>query len=105
MINLFIIGVTGYIGGTILPLIDRSKYDIVALIRAKAKAEVCKKYNIKPVMGDLDSLDVISQYSYEADVVLNLADCDHLPSAEAVMQGLEKKLKETGKKTLYIHTR
>jgi hypothetical protein len=53
---------------------------------------VAKQYpKIKLVYGDLDSSDVITEESAKADIVGHFANCDHEPSAHAIVKGLSSK--------------
>jgi nucleoside-diphosphate-sugar epimerase len=76
-ITIFMTGVTGYIGGSIFSLINLSKYHVVALVRTETQANICKKYNIESVIGDIDSLEILEKQAYRADVVMHLANCSN----------------------------
>lgn len=43
--------------------------------------------NVKPVYGGLNDLALLEKESSAADIVLNFADSDHPPSAEAIVRG------------------
>jgi len=103
--TIFLTGATGYIGGAILfQLLQDKTYHISALLRAKDKAEKLEKLGVRVVLGSLDDKALIAEEAYKANVVIHLGDCDHLVSARAIVEGLQKKFKETGKKSIYIHT-
>ncbi|KAF2275188.1 NAD dependent epimerase/dehydratase family protein [Westerdykella ornata] len=106
MTKLFITGATGYIGGDVLYAIAHAFPDleITALVRNSDKgAKVAAQYpKIRLVYGDLDSTDVITKASAEADVVVNTANVDHEASARAIVAGLAQK--KEGEKGWLIHT-
>jgi len=97
-------GATGYIGGDALYAVANTYPDleITALVRNSDKgAKVASQYaKIRLVYGDLDSADLITKETTDADIVLHCADCDHLASAEAIVAGLAKSQKQT----YFIHT-
>ncbi|SGZ50220.1 CIC11C00000000014 [Sungouiella intermedia] len=104
MTSVFLTGATGYIGGEILyQLLTHGGYNVTALVRTDAKAQLLsEKTNgeVKTVVGCLDDLDTISTQVDAADVVINTANVDHVPSAEVFAKALAKKTK----KTIFIHT-
>jgi nucleoside-diphosphate-sugar epimerase len=105
-LSVFFTGATGYIGGPILYqlLQKKGEYQITALIRAKDKASKLEALGVRVVLGALDDTAIIAEESFKADIVIHTADCDHLPSAKAIVEGLQKKYKETVKKGIYLHT-
>lgn len=103
MPKLFITGATGYIGGDALYAVANTYPDleITALVRNSDKgAKVAAQYpKIRLVYGTLDSSDLLSTEASNADIVLHLADCDHLASAQALVAGLTR----SGRKSHLIH--
>lgn len=55
------------------------KYNIAALVRSEEKGKLLAEIGVRPVIGDLNSKEIIQQEVIIADIVVNLADCDHLP--------------------------
>src|SRR3989338_10359686 len=103
MTSIFLTGATGYIGGSVLTsLLQNKKYKVTALVRAQEKATLLQELGVTPLVGSLDDLELITNASAQADVVINTADCDHLASAQAIVAGLERKHKETSKKDIFI---
>jgi len=103
--KVFITGATGYIGGSVLTLLLQSKkYTITALVRSPEKAALLEKIGVIPLIGDLDDHDKIEKATFESDLVIEVANCDHLGEAKAIVGGLTRKFKETGKKGKYVHT-
>ncbi|KAF1987611.1 NAD(P)-binding protein [Aulographum hederae CBS 113979] len=105
--KIFLTGVTGYIGGDALDAITTAHpdYSITALVRSPDKgAKVAQKYvSVRLVYGDLDSKDVIEEEAAKADIVCHFADCDHEPSANAIIAGLAKG-HDKSKPGWFIHT-
>jgi putative NADH-flavin reductase len=105
MLKVYISGATGYIGGSILShLLKANKFKISALTRSQEKAEKLKSISVTPIIGTIDDADIVSAAAYDADIVIEVANCDHLGNAQAIVAGLEKKFKETNKKQIFIHT-
>ncbi|KAG0340643.1 hypothetical protein BG004_006340 [Podila humilis] len=109
--RVFVTGITGYVGGTFLNLwlADPStlkNYSIRALVRSATKAEQdIRPLGVEPVIGSLDDLDLITHESAAADVVLNFADADHLPSIKAILEGLsEPRTSPARARPILIHT-
>lgn len=73
IMKVFITGCTGFIGSRVLEQLLAGKHDISALVRSEAGAQTLKAKGVKPVLGDLTSLDVAAAAAKEADVVLHLA--------------------------------
>ncbi|CAO3690316.1 unnamed protein product [Umbelopsis ramanniana] len=103
--SIYLSGATGFIGGSILnALLETKKYSITALVRSEEKAKALNKIGVKTVIGTLDDFDIIEEQTYRADLVITSANCDHLGEAKAVVAGLRRKLKDTGKKGVYLQT-
>jgi uncharacterized protein YbjT (DUF2867 family) len=70
------IGVTGYIGGqAVLHIVNKHpNYSITALVRNKEQASYVKSAfpNLKFVLGDLDSTDLLLEECSKADIVLRI---------------------------------
>ena len=52
------------------------------------------------VQGDLRDHDLIAKYTAANDIVFHTATADDLPSAQAVLDGVNRRAKE-GKSTIY----
>ncbi|CAG8953949.1 hypothetical protein HYFRA_00010910 [Hymenoscyphus fraxineus] len=99
-INVFILGITGYVGGNVAArMIEKHPdWDVVALVRTSAQKDVVlsKWPKIRAVIGDLDNRDLLIQESSKADVILQLASSDHVKGALAVVEGASLKKPEPG---------
>lgn len=100
--KLFMLG-PGYIGRTILDNLSRDEYNITALVRRQEAADELAKIGIRSVFGTLENNDIITQATLASDVVLHTATADHMPSVQAVIEGIRQRAK-AGKKTIYLHT-
>ncbi|KAJ5689066.1 hypothetical protein N7462_003458 [Penicillium macrosclerotiorum] len=91
--KVFLTGATGYIGGDGLYAISNAHPDwqLSALVRSQQKAtQLVSKYpQIRLVVGDLDSSEIIEEEVKNADIVYHFADCDHVPAAEAIAKGAQ----------------
>ncbi|KAB8277021.1 hypothetical protein BDV30DRAFT_205698 [Aspergillus minisclerotigenes] len=89
--KVFLTGATGYIGGDVFYAVHQAHPDwqYSLLVRSKDKAaQVTSKYpNVRIVLGDLDSSNIIEEEVKNADIILHCADCDHVASAEAIAKG------------------
>jgi nucleoside-diphosphate-sugar epimerase len=108
MSSLFILGVTGYIGGSVAVGYQAafpSLTSISALVRSPADNAAVKAVGITPVQGTHADLDLITQEASKADIVLNAADADDLPLTRAVLKGIKQRYeKDPSKKPILIHT-
>jgi len=88
------LGVTGYVGGDTLHAFIQAhpEWEITALIRSHDKgAIIAKTYpSVKIVYGDLDNSELLTNESSKADIVLQLADADHVGSINAILDALER---------------
>ncbi len=103
-IKLFVTGATGYIGGSVLTKIlqsaSKGKYNTTVFTRSEASVPKFKELGVTPLMGDLDSADILRQAAGDSDAVLHLAHADHWPAARALVDGLNT---NDGKRRLFIH--
>ncbi|CAF0829081.1 unnamed protein product [Rotaria sp. Silwood1] len=109
-INIFLTGATGYIGGSVLTTLlqhpNASNFNITGLIRGdNERIKKLSSLNVTPLIGSNDSFEVIEKAASESHVVIHTSNsADDLPSTKAIISGLNKRTKETGKPAIYIHT-
>jgi nucleoside-diphosphate-sugar epimerase len=109
-INIFLTGATGYIGGSILTALlqhpNAENFNITALIRSdNERVKKLASLNVTPIIGSNDSFEVIEKAAKESHVTIHTSNsADDLPSTKAIISGLIKRTKETGKPVIYIHT-
>ena len=98
----------GYVGGdTIVALLEKYpawESSTRVLVRdAERGALITAVYQkIRLVYGGLDDAAVLEEEAAKADIILNFADSDHLPSANALVRG--SKRHTCGKPAFLIHT-
>ncbi|KAJ5715865.1 uncharacterized protein N7483_013046 [Penicillium malachiteum] len=89
--HIFITGATGYVGGDFLHVITAAhpEWKISALVRNSEKAaKLISEYpTIRIVAGDFDSVSLIEEEVKDADIVFQIADCDHTGVASAIAKG------------------
>ncbi|MFD3590392.1 NAD-dependent epimerase/dehydratase family protein [Streptomyces sp. NPDC058683] len=86
--HVFITGATGYIGGSVAAVLLKAGHEVSGLARDTAKAASLQAQGISPVLGDLDDREALIKGASAADAVVNAADSDHLPAAEALIEAL-----------------
>jgi len=94
-LKVFVIGATGFIGGTALTRLLQSpdwskKYTITVLLRDSSRSSLYTSLGLSTLTGSLDDSDLLTTTSSESDIVLNFADADHLPGTQAILAGLQK---------------
>ncbi|KAF9317717.1 hypothetical protein BG003_000396 [Podila horticola] len=110
-LKVFFTGITGYVGGTFLDQWFnkgnvRNDFSIRALVRS---ADVAEKsilpLGVEPVIGSLDDSDLLIRECANADIVLDFANSDHLPSVKAILRGLSEPRQQGGRaRPILIHT-
>ena len=96
--RIFCTGTSGHIGGSIAAALAAAGHQVSGLVRSERSAEQVRALGLTPVHGTLDDADVLGAAAVRVDAVINSANADHAPSAQAMLQALEG----TGK--TYIHT-
>ncbi|TWE10513.1 SDR family oxidoreductase [Rudaeicoccus suwonensis] len=86
--QVFLTGGTGLIGTAVTAELLAHGYDVAALVRSDASAQVASKAGAEPVRGSLTDLDVIRQAAGAADGVIHLAFGNDFTSAEALSQNI-----------------
>ncbi|KAG1866949.1 NAD(P)-binding protein [Suillus tomentosus] len=106
--HIFITGVTGYIGGSVLSVLlshPRVKsFRITVLTRSPEKVVPLNSLGVVAVVGSNQDLEKLTEYARNSDVVFACADSDDLQAAKAILLGLKKRYDETGKVPILIHT-
>ena len=109
-INIFLTGATGYIGGSILTSLlqhpNARNFNITALIRGdNERIKKLTSLNVTPIIGSNESFEILEKAAKDSHVVIHTSNsADDLPSTQAIISGLNKRTKETGKPVIYIHT-
>ncbi|KAF9496795.1 NAD(P)-binding protein [Pleurotus eryngii] len=107
-INIFVTGVTGYVGGAVVGRLlshpRSSDFRITALVRSPEKAEKLRLLGITPAIGSLDDSDLLHNLCSESDVVLAMADSDHYSSVKAMLEGQKERFETSGKQGIFINT-
>ncbi|PWI72419.1 NAD dependent epimerase/dehydratase family protein [Purpureocillium lilacinum] len=109
--KLLITGATGYIGGSVLSTLLASSnpqikdLSISALVRKPEHAELLKKKGVNGIVfPGLDDFEAVRKAASQHDIVINSALAFHPKAAEAIIEGLAERQKETGKPAYLIHT-
>ena len=109
-INVLITGASGYIGGSVLTALlhhpNAANFNITAPIRGdNERIQKLASLNVTPLIGSNDSFEILEKVASESHVVIHTANsADDLPSTQALISGLNKRAKATGKPAIYIHT-
>ncbi|KAI9697468.1 MAG: hypothetical protein M1820_007803 [Bogoriella megaspora] len=100
--DVFIIG-PGFIGWNVVDLLVAEGYQVTGLVRRKEHAEGIQKSGASTILGSIDDKNLIQEQSAKHSIVIHTATADHLPSVEAVLDGIKQRAKN-GEKTIFIHT-
>jgi len=92
--TLFLTGATGYVGGALLHALVQHfpQWSIKTLVRTPEQGKLLTEtYScVTPVIGTLESYDLIVSESSKADVVLLAANVDHEAGTNALLDGAKK---------------
>ncbi|KAG8926169.1 hypothetical protein FRC03_012695 [Tulasnella sp. 419] len=106
--SVLFIGATGYIGGSILAqlLSSHPNLQYSAIVRSPKDTAAVEALGVKVYQGTHQEYPWVDKLSSEHDVVINAADADDLPLAEATILGLEKRASSgsSNRKPILIHT-
>lgn len=100
--KVFIVG-PGFIGWNVLDLLIAESYSVTGFVRRKEHGEQIQKSGARVVYGDLNDNESITAETAKYDVVLHTATADHLPSVQAVLDGIRQRASQ-GLQTAFIHT-
>ncbi|KIO27839.1 hypothetical protein M407DRAFT_22891 [Tulasnella calospora MUT 4182] len=107
-ISVFILGATGYVGGSVLVRFQREYPDFTwtALVRNPKDVSTIQALGVNVVQGTQLDLDLIESTAAKHDAVLNIANSDDLPLTQAVLRGLESRARSGNVigKPILLHT-
>ncbi|TDL17414.1 NAD(P)-binding protein [Rickenella mellea] len=105
MSSVFLLGATGYIGGSLLIQLRKSHpgAKITALVRSPADLPVICEVGAIPLEGTFSDYDKIAECASHADMVVNAGSSDNKDMILAVLRGLKGR-KEAGRDIgIFIH--
>ncbi|OBZ72277.1 hypothetical protein A0H81_07905 [Grifola frondosa] len=105
---IFLLGGTGYIGGSVLTRFiqhpNASHFDITVLVRSEEKAKKLEPFGVRTVVGSLSDTDKLEELASQSKVVVACANADDLTAARALLKGLKKRHYRTGEIPIFIQT-
>lgn len=69
--RVFMTGATGYIGRAVARELRSRGHDVVAIARTESSIEALQRHGIHPVLGDMESTDVLQEMVRDADAVIH----------------------------------
>ncbi|KAJ5934364.1 hypothetical protein N7466_003911 [Penicillium verhagenii] len=100
--TVFLIG-AGYIGLNVLDELLTAEYPVTVLTRHPEQASVLAERNVKPVLGSLSDVELLTDQTAKHTITINTASCDDLPSVQAILAGIRQRV-AAGTPAIYIHT-
>jgi nucleoside-diphosphate-sugar epimerase len=88
--RVFVTGVTGYIGGSVAEGLLTKGHKVTGLVRSTEKAIQVAERGITPILGSLESDDILASAALEADAVIHTASADHPNSVITLVSALER---------------
>ena len=109
--NIFILGATGYIGGSFVSVLLDSTHPphrLTALIRSNDKLKTFENLstnhtNCIGVQGSYEDHHLLERLASEHEVVISAADADDEGMMTAILKGMKKRHGKTGKAGVLIH--
>ncbi len=98
MSQVFVLGASGYIGGSVARTLVENGYAVRGLTRDESKASALSDMGITPVIGGLDHTDLIKTESQTADIIINAAQSDIPDTIETILYAIQDRGKA------FIHT-
>ncbi|MDT0269642.1 NAD-dependent epimerase/dehydratase family protein [Streptomyces sp. DSM 44915] len=86
--RVFVTGATGYIGGSVATRLRREGHQVDGLTRSPEGARRLAASGVRPVLGTLDDVAVLTDAARTADAVVNAADSDHRSAVETLIEAL-----------------
>jgi len=99
--SVFLVG-AGFIGLNVIEILLKAGYHVTALTRRKEHAAQIEAMGASTVSGSLEEQDLITAQASIANVVIHTATADHIPSALAILKGVQQRAGK-GLETIYIH--
>jgi nucleoside-diphosphate-sugar epimerase len=96
--KIFIVGASGYIGGSVAAALVKQGHAVSGLARSDQTAAALQQRGIAPVQGALDDAAALGSAAKAADVTIGAANADHRVAAEAIVKAL------TGTGKTFLHT-
>ena len=90
--NIFVTGVTGYIGGSVAQRLVENGYNVSGLVRpeSREKTDLLKERGISSVVGSLDDIDLLTRAVQAADAIIHTASADDVASVYTLIAALER---------------
>lgn len=106
--SVFVLGATGYIGGSILVGIQQRypEFNYTALVRNPKDNPALEAIGVRVLQGSHSDLELIEKVAAQHDIVVNCADADDLPLTTAILKGMidRSKSRSSPRKPILIHT-
>ena len=77
---------------------------ISALVRKQEQADKLQQNGVQPILfSGLDDTELLTKVASEHDIVINTASAFHNRAAAAIIEGLARRKKDTGKEVHLVH--
>jgi nucleoside-diphosphate-sugar epimerase len=95
--NIFLTGITGYIGGTIAVKLKERNYNIIGLVRKAEDVKAINELEFECVQGSLHDFAILKNAIEKCEAVIHTADSDSMEVADNFIEIL----KNSGKTFIY----
>ncbi|RKG88802.1 NAD-dependent epimerase/dehydratase family protein [Corallococcus terminator] len=96
--KVFVLGATGYIGGSVAVRLMAAGHQVVGTARTQDKARELEARGIQATVASFDDVDVLTRLAKEVDAVINAASADDRKTVEVLLAALK------GSHKHFIHT-
>lgn len=94
--KIFVLGITGYIGGSVAEALRARGHIVVGTARKDNDIAKLKDRGLQATLATLDDVATLERLARDADVVVNAADADHRPSVEALLRSATRLVHTSG---------
>ena len=106
--SFFVIGATGYIGGSALVAIKNAHPELTytALVRSPKDVAALEAMGVSVMLGSTENSELVAKAVESHDITFNAANADDLPLVHTIVAALKKRAASgTHVRPIYIHTR
>jgi len=86
--KIFVIGASGYIGGSLSEHLRDTGHEVVALARSEETAAGLRARGFEVLLGDLNDAPMLARGATMTDATINAGDADHMGSVQTLVATL-----------------
>ncbi|EJD08561.1 NAD-binding protein [Fomitiporia mediterranea MF3/22] len=106
MKQVFFLGATGYIGGSLLVALikEHPEFHYVTLVRSATSEEAVRAISATVISGSFTDFERITELSEQSDIIINAADSDNIELTVAILKGMKSRYTKGNGVGILLHT-